>query len=376
MDRDKYVMRYGGKAGLHKYLRDLGKFDSHLLPTAYVLPGQSPQRIFNSMNWTFDKEYIVRGSNFCDLEGLVDVLQTKGEISSMDKLCYKAREIRDNARRSDIIKYAISENPKYDKKITLMIQPELSIIEKLDYYSSETIRGSVIEHPNQRGKYYLSFVDKTVSVDKHYSLICSEEDLEEDEKLRKSGGYRPDSEYLRLGKKVVDLYKQVSRELEYINVSLQMEFGVNYLFSHLNEIILHQIRFFKEFKPQKFKLPENNFAYLVFGQTDKKGLLLDVVRTNSIRDVPKNPNPFLWIPNEIMQTDELSLSPIPNNMKVFATEENGFHNVNSLEHNLYRYVQKTEVSILSLSKKEKLEDGEKIRLFANGIDFKIDRNVC
>lgn len=375
MNRDNYVEKYGGKAGLHKFLRDTGRFNSHLLPTAYVPPGQSPERVLNSMNWDFDGRNILRSSNKSDLEGLVDVLQTVTGIEDMEELVSDAREIRKHAKSKRVMNYAKSEDPTYDGKTTLMIQPELDVTGELELHTGEIIRGSIVEHPNKKGTYMLSFVRKTLGPDKHKSVIATDEEFAKDEELRNDDGWSPESLYLIAGKKVVNLYKRVCDELGYNGMSIQMEFGINYFFPELDEIIFHQARFFKPFESPRFELSTMDDSYVVFGQTNEEGVVLEVVRTSSIEETPEHDKPFIWIPDEIIQGHELGLTPVSENMKAFATEENYTFNVKSLEHNLFRFVQKAEVSIIELPWSLELQNGQRIRLFANGVGYHIDRNI-
>jgi len=88
---------------------------------------------------------------------------------------------------------------------------------------------------------------------------------------------------------------------------------------------------------------------------------LDVVKTSSIIKIPQHDKPFLWIPDDILQSHVLPPTPVSPNMKAFMTKNSGFNNPVALEHNLYRFVQKADVSILGARvEKGSLSHGQRI----------------
>jgi len=221
MHRDEYVALYGGKAGLHKFLRDSGDFDEHLLPTAYVLPGERTVAKTKSALHGYSGDMILRGSHRCDLTGLVDVLNTYSKISDYEWLQWKSEDARANARSEKIRKYAESEDPSYDGQLVLMVQPQLKAVGEITYYSGVPYCGSIVAHPNIDDCYIVSVVDKLSIMDKHTGTCVYHDEIEENKRTMRTG-WSTRTPVLKIAEKIIPLYERACAKFDYAGMSLQM----------------------------------------------------------------------------------------------------------------------------------------------------------
>ena len=135
------IEEFGGKMGGLKFIvAYVDALRDKVLPMFTLKPGEElGDQYFPGAN-------ILRGSHPHDFQGLVDILETKTvAYPRPDDLSDAAFSIQRAAQSEAVMRYAQYENPLYDGKITVGIQP---------YNDGQ--RGSVVEHPNQPGQYLVT----------------------------------------------------------------------------------------------------------------------------------------------------------------------------------------------------------------------------
>src|SRR3989338_10616467 len=149
MNPEEYIMKFGGKIGGHMYLKDIGGFDEFLPYAHILLPEDGFEKIAAHMR-TEERfmrgkigPYIVRGSHPNDHEGFVDALKTVGDVDTIDGLAKAIAEIRESANAPTVYDYSEYEGQPYDGKIRIMVAVQMQ--------PRWAKRGSVIEHPHEKG---------------------------------------------------------------------------------------------------------------------------------------------------------------------------------------------------------------------------------
>ena len=353
MEARKYIDQFGGKAGGWFYLRDLGSIDKHLLPLIYLGRNQEISEATKQFPEEFSR-HIVRGTHPNDHEGLVDALWTVKNVRFQFDLEFAIERIRESAQSEEMYSYNKYEGQEYDGKVAIMIQPQ----------NPSMKRGSLVEHPHERGTYLIDFVDETHDIPAIDRVTIKGRNMD------LSMAMRPPSE--DTVKSIIGLYNEV-RDSGFIQEShsFQMEFGLNYHFRDKAEVLFYQARPFLKFEDSPFRLNKPFKTYDCFGITPKEGLILDVVRTFNGNEVNKVVHPFAMIVDNM--SHPLSLLSQPRNLKAFLPI--GLR-VNSLEHNTYRWIRKSKVSLLSHLNEFKfarVKTGDKLKIICDGINYEVQK---
>lgn len=353
MDAQKYINQYGGKAGGWFYLRDLGGFEKDLLPLVYLDGKQAMSEATKQFPETF-AEQIVRATHPNDYEGLVDALRTHKDVKNQFGLELAIEWIREEETSSLLRSYSEYEGQRFEGSVGIMIQPQNPSLK----------RGSLVEHPHERGTYLIDLVDESYDIPQINRTVVNGELIDSSRMMHPLTN--------DVINKVVDLYRRV-RESGFIpeSHSFQMEFGLNYSFEDKSLVLFYQSRPFLKFERAPFKLDKLFEDYDCFGITPEEGLILPVVRTFGGERVNGLNSPFAMIVDNM--SCSLPLSVQPRNLEVFLPI--GLR-VNSLEHNTYRWIRKARVSILSpLNEFElsKVRTGDNLKIVCDGLNYDIRR---
>ncbi len=368
LNPNDYIQKYGGKAGGYFYLKDLGGFEKHLLPAVYLAAGQEVSEIEKDVEPLFSHsgKIIARGTHPGDHEGLVDVLRTEAQIKTSEELVKKVEVIRGLAKHELILAYAQYENSGYDGNIGILIQA----------MNTSRRRGSMVEHPHEKGTYIVDIVEEDRYQD---NVDCIESLAVRDGKLWSFDKFVPFNEFSFMYpdklitekelESIIELYKAV-RKTNFISpdISFQMEFGLQ----NDAPVLFYQARPFKKFEESTFTLKEFN-RYECFGMTPEEGLILPIIKTPAGRTdkVNNQKEPFAWF--QEMWAAPTNPSCQPKNMSVYvALHEN---RKSMLEHNVYRWIRKADVSIpfsmWAQHWSNTVEDGDKVRIISDGLCNKV-----
>ncbi len=359
MDPQQYIRLYGGKAGAWFYLKELGGFERHILPLVYLDRDSDFSAIKSKFPTTFPKK-IVRATHSNDYEGLVDILETHKNNQHIYDLEEAIEIIREKANSEVVVSYNAYEGQPYDGKIGIMIQPQ-----------NEGVRGSIAEHPHERGTYLIDLVER---------LIGSGETLISRVIVTKSGidnkhAYVREAKNEELIREIIDLYKRI-QQTNFVpqSFSFQMEYGINSGFSDKANVLFYQARPFKRFEKADYGISGSFMPYECFGITPKDGVILPVVKTFSGEGVNDINEPFALV----VENMTIPMNPWvqPRNMKAFLPIGN---RVNSLEHNTYRWIRKAEISITSPLMQftlRKLSTGDKVKIQSDGINYELEKLVA
>lgn len=367
MDSAEYINKYGGKAGGLFYLRDFGGFEAHLMPFYYLSPEIDVGEIEGVLPRHIQDNWILRGTHPNDHEGFVDILDSDKLIgfdetrqTVLEKFKTYIEVLRDNAKRPEIFDYSKYEGQDYDGEIGIVIQP-----------LNPGRRGSVVEHPNERGTYLIDIVTKNIGCDvdslDRLTVIGDKIDEQHSNVIVRIG-------HEELAEKIVTLYDRV-RGTEYIppESSFQMEFGINEGGFDKERVLFYQARPFLKFEEPPFKLGDDWWGkYSCFGITPEEGVTLPVVKTFHQHDVNEIPHDFAWVIQNM--TARMSAHARPRNMRAFLPI--GLR-VNSLEHNTYRWIRKADVSILDPHEEfslNKLQTGDDVKIVSNGLYHTIEKS--
>ena len=363
MDAQEYINMYGGKLRGWFFLKDIGGFERNLLPLFYVPPDMDVRSLDGLLPDEISNNWILRASHPNDHEGLVDILDSP-KVIEFDKPrnvvigAFKTniKVMRGNTVKPEVIAYNEYEGQKYDGQIRVGIQP-----------LNPGNRGSIIEHPHERGTYLIDLVTREIglNVDSLDRIVVAGNKIDEGNSY---GDIDPRVE--DLARKIVELYKRV-RETSFINqeYSFQMEFGVNRgKFTGKDAVLFYQARPFLKFEEPRFEMDENK-KYGCFGMTDEGGRILPVVKTISGEGVNNIPQDFAW--TIINMTAKMSPKTVPRNIGAFIPRGLRAY---SLEHNSYRWVRKAKVSILdNFADIGGYRTGDKIRIVSNGLYYRLEK---
>ncbi len=130
-----HIAKAGGKIGGLNYLKEtVPELRDTILPIQVIGPNERLGDV--AVDAGPDGRWIVRGSDPGDFQGLVDVLKTeKGERSELPHI---VEEVQRWAKLPAVMAYGQYENPAYDGRIFVGIQPHLPCQ-----------KGSIVEHPNR-----------------------------------------------------------------------------------------------------------------------------------------------------------------------------------------------------------------------------------
>ena len=225
---------------------------------------------------------IVRGTHPNDYEGLVDALKTYKDVRDQFDLEFAIEQIREHAQSDAVRTYNEYEGQEYDGKVAIMIQPQNPSLK----------RGSLVEHPHERGTYLIDFVDESYEIPTINRAVVSRDSIDVSRMMR------PPADKTIQG--IVQLYKRI-RDSGFIrdSHSYQMEFGLNYRFEDKDEILFYQARPFLKFESASFRLDKRFEEYDCFGITPEDGSVLDVVRTWNGEGVNEIEHPFAMVVDNI-----------------------------------------------------------------------------
>lgn len=356
MNPQEYIKKYGGKAGAWFYLRDFGGFERHLLPLVYLDANRDFSAIEEEFPTTFPKK-IVRATHPNDYEGLVDILITHENIQHIQSLKDSINVVRKEAKLENVISYNAYEGQPYDGNVGIMVQPQ-----------NDGVRGSIVEHPHERGTYLIDFVDPLLFRDE----TAIDRVLVIGDDVDNKRAYIRKAKDNQLVMKVIELYKKV-QQTNFVpqSFSFQMEYGVNKGFEDKDEVLFYQARPFKRFEKADYRISGTFLPYECFGITPKDGVILPVVKTFNGEGVNNINEPFALIVQNT--TTSMKAWVQPRNMKAFLPIGN---RVNTLEHNTYRWIRKAEVSITAPVMQfelEKLSTGDRVKIVSDGINYEFER---
>jgi hypothetical protein len=339
-----YVAEAGGKIGGLNYLRaTVPELNDAILPVQVIKPGERLSRI--EVPSGEDGRYIVRGSHPMDFQGLVDILMT--EVSDAKEVSESVDTIQRQAHSPAILSYGRYENPDFDGRVHVGIQPYMKVQ-----------KGSIVEHPNVPNNYVVSFVNfdyEPVSGDMITGVYDSDND-----QLETINGFfgRVNGDEARV-RQIVDLYRLVdSANLVRPGFSFQMEF-----LNAESDVFIAQVRAFKKKEQADFEL--NARKRLVFGITPEEGVVLPVFLSPNNFEYgdkaddsspwaylrPCQPFPGLSLRDIMVFESETTkaarrLSFRPQNLAAYLIGQSFSSQINNgLEHHHFRWVQKADLTI-------------------------------
>ena len=383
LDPRDYIQKWGGKIGGHLYLRDIGGFEEFLPEADFLEPEQSFESVKSKRrymeSWMSDHKFadglrmIVRGSHPNDHEGLVDVIQSRGDIRTRKDVEDAIKVIRWEANQPKVFSYNKFEGQPYDGRIRIQISDQLSDV----YIAKEgvAIKGSVVEHPHKRETYIVEVAIPTVSkyrilervvVEGENIVHCMTDgnvaDLSQLDSMFDSGEY----------KKVIDLYTLVKfSEFVPEDTSFQMEFGhTRTPKKGKSNAQFFQARPFKKFEKPPYRLGNHDKSgYMCFGITPEEGIVLPLGVLGEYNDteIMRITEPYALL--ILYNSRSMDLSFQPRHMHSYLAF--GPRSA-SLEHNHFRWIRKAEVSVLDREQTRAL-DGKKIRIISNGINSIVEK---
>lgn len=323
------IEELGGKLGGLRFLQDTqAQLRPLLFPTNVVRPDET----WDGELPSGAKEVIVRGSHPNDVNGLVDVLRTRVVPANKRAVGETIEEIREAARRASVIKYAKEENPSYDGRVIVGIQP---------YGGSE--RGSIVEHPNRPGEYVISHV-------------MNDSSMPSGMRVSSSGVYDPRTgAFTRAGDRVgvlsgadsvVKVYESIKKAgLIRDDYSFQVEF----LHADGKITAINQVRAFRPFElVTPFEVPHGKNR-LVFGVTGPDGVVLPAHHAplGYLEDENGNPKamegPWALLGTYHNGNPGLSYTPQLGAYLVSQSFETGL--TDSLEHHHFRLAQRAALTV-------------------------------
>lgn len=342
MTHQANIEKYGGKASslLAQYDRNPDLiFPFTLVEVDRWEAGEKP-------NFNFQARQIVRGSAIGDEKGLVDVIQTLKE-SSPGQLDIKINAIIEQSRSEGVKSYANWEGLMDYRGVSSLIVQPLNINQK---------RGSVVEHPNIEGHYLVNVVYNGSHTGRNGSI--NQYLVDENGKIISQLTFHTveDEGLIR----DIVLMKKKSREAGFISedMSSQVEFGLtqrgsfrytpetyDYSTSLKTPVVFYQER---EFLPFDFDTSINpdNYIFNQFGRVGPN-TKLRVIKLGSLNPVDGLEElcvdgvPSAYIFSDSCVSRPLPLHFQPNNMSAVIIPAD-FMTIGgkSLEHNMYRWVQK------------------------------------
>lgn len=321
-----FVKERGGKMGGLAFLQSKGgMLQKAILPTQIVLSDQEWHGA--TVEPGTDDQYIVRASHPHDFQGLVDVVSTQVVEKDTD-IGEVIDRMRTRARSELVMAYGQYENPEYDGRIAVGIQP---------YFSLR--RGSVVEHPNRPGKYVISYVNDNARWNPSGLEIDTGMYDEADDHCDWLGGETIESQRAKV---IADLYKLIEHShLVQESHVFQVEF-----LDDGESIVIAQVRAFTKKQIANFKLKGRE--RLVFGVTSEKGIALPVLQSPNGYNRDHQPLSYSepWAFLKTQHNDPIHLDFQPRNMAAFLISQSWMSGITpSLEHHHFRYAQKADVTV-------------------------------
>lgn len=350
-----YIEEAGGKIGGLNYLKaTVPQLRNAILPIQVVKPNERVKEV--KVPAGEDGRFIVRGSHWMDFQGLVDVLDTQvGEEPG-----YLALDVREYAKLPYIMAYGKYENPAYDGRICVGIQP---------YIHSQ--RGSIVEHPNIPNQYVVFVVEPDYETGRD-SALAFLYSIEENDCHRISGDFEiSGGTYEDRVREIVEMYRQVDGSgLVKPGYSFQMEF-----LNTAEQVYIAQVRAFKKKEEARFELEADD--RLVFGITPPEGIVLPVYLSPdgfSHSDYPNPDSAWAYLkpcetsrswrdllrPKDPEQVKADLLRFQPQRLTAYLIGQSFASQVNTtLEHNHFRVAQKADVTVFEGA----VQKGDFTRLF-------------
>lgn len=348
-DAKEYLADMGGsKSGAHAFLQDTQpELHDHLPPnTHYLAPGEDVKKFLDKVS--FRNQVVVRGCHALDVTGMVDVVPTEVGVSGREQVRKAIASVLESARSDDVKSYMEYESGMpFDGEIGILVQ---------DYCKG--VRGSIIEHPHERGIFRIgSEYDGEVD-----EMVCDEQGRQFKlfGKIEKRGIREVKDDFWGArtrAQEVIDFYRMVQESgLMPETHSFQMEFGKE---QKTGKLRFFQARLFKPFEPfADFDALEqfsgdagvsitNEFG--VFGITPPEGsaVMYRAELDREFVDRWRNKENVAYAYNNYGHHEVTALDVQPRNMAAYLP----YQPVSVLEHGHFRWMQKAPLSLIGLGRK-------------------------
>ena len=329
-DAAPFIERFGGKMGGLIFLRQFcDELRGQILRPHIVEADESPS-LPRAISKSFSR-YIFRASHPHDFQGLVDVIPS--EVRSGNAGGEIIDDIRGVAQSADVMRYAQYENPAYNGKVTVGVQEY-----QRPYSVGDT--SSIVEHPNQPGRYLISHAEGGYV----YSGLYKEDGEAVDSFMdNKSIRFAPH--------RGIELYEKVKRSgLVKEGMSFQVEFAPRGGEDHTP--LLYQVRAFMPMQEATFRLPITEKLggvpaedALVFGVTPPEGIVLPLIQSPTYGAVEEPSGP--WALLRTWQHRRASFDFMPQRMKVYIPTGRviGHPAHRTLQHTHFQLAQKADVTV-------------------------------
>lgn len=378
-DAEEYLTKLGGsKSGAYQYLFDVSSDFHRHLPTGtrYLAPGDDVEKFLDKLDYTRSK--IVRACHPLDLLGMVDVIPTLRVFQpNRDTVRHAILTLLQDSEDSAIRSFVDYESgATFDGKIGILVQ---------DFCGFE--RGSIVEHPHQRGLYRIG---------REYETFSSTTNLHEEmfvenggmlDLLRMSMQFRGEYKFI-LEKstidssevqRVIELYRRVQDSgLMPASHSFQMEYGID---DRTEEVMFFQSRLFRSFQPRAAYDPEydpftskQTLPYLTFGITPESGIEMPLAELNADQvERYRAQDQVAYAYDAFRHRHTTQLDVQPRNLGAYFPSQSYI-----LEHGHFRWAQKAPVTLLTLYNRLRTEwvkrhgqEGQteemKVKITSNGI---------
>jgi len=372
----EYLDELGGsKSGAYQYLCDAHPELRKHLPTGsrYLPPGGDVENFLKKLDMS--KRKIVRGCHPLDVHGMVDVIYTAVDQRDIRQVRDAIRKILDVAQDPKVHSYMEYESGKpFDGKVGILVQ---------NYYGTE--RGSIIEHPHEKGTYRVEYVNPSITSKEIVDTYIADETgkafdvwvarlAPKTEKLYKN---RQDLEPSRM-QQIIALYRNIQETgLMPSTHSFQMEYGAT-----SNDIMFYQARLFRPYERQaefsvkvdlRNKDPEGLTSavtpYNVFGITPEQGIEFKVVDlTTDVVEEQKGNESLAYRHGAYFHHHSLGLQVQPRNMQAYMPTDESL-----LEHGHFRWMQKSPLTLGGIrgddeiTRIREVTDDIRVRLCSNGV---------
>lgn len=371
----EYLLKHGGgKAGAYQYLCDTQPRLLHHLPTGtrYFEPGGDIEKFLDTVD--FRKPKVVRGCHSSDITGMVDVIPTHLRVEGRDNVRFSIQRLLEDVQDPDVRSFIEYESGKpFDGKVGILVQ---------DYCGGE--RGSIIEHPHERGLYRVA----------RACPVMFGDTIKEEEVFEASGqalnlmkmAYEDNPERVYSDReaiaaeevqKVIRLYRAIyDSGLMPHTHSFQMEYGVN---NRTDEILFYQSRLFKPFEERGNFEPDydvfeegRTLPYLAVGITPKEGIEVQLAELdNEFIAKYREQEQMAYAYNN--QTKSTDLDVQPHNLYAYLPYQHAV-----LAHGHYRWMQKAQVTLAGIrpfmAKGEHRKSWEPLQDIAEEIRLRITSN--
>jgi len=368
------ILRGGSKAGTYEYLYETQPTLRKHLPTdSHTLEHSADIEHFLSQV-DFSKAKAVRGCHPLDFVGMVDVIPT-GFTEGIDGVRSDIHEILEAANSSEVRRFMEYETGKpYDGKIIVFVQDKCG----------SGVRGSIIEHPHEKGIYRIGQVTKE-GLRENVSEICCSNDarmINNRDSKKDKLVFKPDDGFVVFTKdqvkRIINLYEAIKDSgLIPEGYSFQMECGIGWT---TNEVMFYQARLFKPFQERAsfdvldiyngldLSIKDKTLQYDVFGVTPEMGIELGLVELNEESLVKySSRKEMAYGCNLSGEHKGTPLNIMPENLVAYFPDR-----PEVLGHGNYRWLQKADYGLIAVRKKIKesiqsLDEEIKVRIYSDGI---------